>query len=106
MSEITVERRPGGALLVSGLLAHPELVDAIAALLVAPDVVEAAARVSEYGTARMDAPEGSIEDALYQAAFNDLQGLLASVAARFAPRDLAPLADALAADESRRLVTA
>lgn len=105
MPEITVERRPGGPLLVTGLLARPEMVDVIAALLVEPELLEVAVQLAEYDRARMDAPEGSIADGLYQDAFGELSRLLAAVLVEFRSRDLEPIADAVAAERDRGLVT-
>ena len=106
MTGITVERRPGGTLAVTGLLAHPELVEAIAALLVDGNASEIAEAVAEYGVARLDEPEGSLADGLYGDSLATLVGYLESVVVRFAPRDLAPIVDAVAVEDARKLVTA
>ena len=106
MTRLAVERRPGGTLAVTGLLAHPELVDAIAALLVDENAREIAEAVAEYDRARLDEPEGSLADGLYGDSLATLSGYLESVVVRFAPRDLEPLADAVDAERARGLVTA
>lgn len=104
MTRLAVERRPGGTLAVTGLLAHPELVDAIAALLVDENAREIAEAVAEYDRARLDEPEGSLADGLYGDSLATLSGYLESVVVRFAPRDLAPIADAVDAERARGLV--
>ena len=106
MTRLAVERRPGGTLAVTGLLAHPELVDAIAALLVDENAREIAEAVAEYDRARLDEPEGSLADGLYGDSLATLAGYLESVVVRFAPHDLVPIAEAVEAENDRGLVTA
>jgi hypothetical protein len=103
MTPITAERRPGGDLLVTGLLSHSDVLDALASLLVDPEVLEAAANVEKWDRARMDVPPGSLEDGLYVSARSDLAALLASVQVRLTRRDLEPLLDAI---DAQKLVDA
>lgn len=106
MSGITVERRPGGSLLVAGLFAHPEMLDAVVGLLVDSGVLEAATRVEAWDRARLDTPAGSVEDQAFYAARAELADLLGSVLVAFRPRDLEPVADAVDAERGRKLVNA
>lgn len=108
-----MERLPGGSLLVAGLLAHPDVVEALAEAFVQAQVADDRLdlprlfeQIVEFGQARLDVPEGSLEDQVYNAAFNKLAGLLGSALVSFAPRDLEPIAEAMTAERTDGLVTA
>lgn len=103
MAEITVQRRPGGALLVAGLFAHPEMVDAIAELLVDEVALKLATRVAELKADREDAPRFGVVGGMYEDACGALARHLASMRVGFRPRDLAPLASAVEAEHARHL---
>jgi hypothetical protein len=108
---LVVERWPGGKLVVTGLLANPDVVEAIAeaATQAADDGVDLLrlfAEISEFGQSRLDMPVGSLEDQAYGAAFSEVTALIGSTPARFAPRDLVPIAEAVEAENDRGLVSA
>jgi hypothetical protein len=110
---ISVERLPGGSVLVAGLLAHPDVIEALAEAFVQAqatddrlDLPRLFEQVVEFGQARLDVPEGSLEDQVYNAAFDKLTGLLESAVVTFAPRDLGLAVEAMTAERTDGLVTA
>jgi hypothetical protein len=108
---ITVERWPSGKSVVTGLLANPDVVEALAEAFTQADadgvdLVRLFAQIAEFGQARLDMPVGSLEDQAYVAAFNEVTELLGSTPVRFEPHDLVPIAEAVEAENDRGLVTA
>lgn len=94
MSALTVERRPGRVVFVTGLLGHRAVVEEIAGLLADPEVLELARAVA---AARDGSGPGAYDDALV-----DLAEHVAPVAFMFHDWDLEPVADAV----TRRAVNA
>jgi hypothetical protein len=108
---LVVERWPGGKLVVTGLLANPDVVEALADAFTRADadgvdLVRLFAEISEFSQSRLDMPAGSLEDQAYGAAVSEVTELLGSTPVHFEPCDLVPIADAVEAENERGLVAA
>lgn len=94
MSAIAVERRPGGFVHVTGLLAHSAVVEEVAALLVDPDALDLALKVARANEAYREMPTLRAADAC-DVALAELAGYLESSSFTFHARALGPIAEAM-----------
>lgn len=94
MSEITVERRPGRTVFVTGLLGHRAVVESIAELLADEDALHFAQQVAEAKRACEVDPSEAASDA-YDEAMNALSAHVGSATFWFHDWDLEPLAAAV-----------
>lgn len=90
MSGLTVERRPGRVVFVTGLLGHRAVVEEISKLLVNTEALELARAVA----AIRDRDDLSLDDA-YDDAMNALAEHVGSVGFLFHDWDLEPVAEAV-----------
>lgn len=98
MSDLTVERRPGRVVFVTGLLGHRAVIESLAELLADSTTLELAQAV-----AAASVRGGSCSGEAYDDAMNALAEHVGSVAFMFHDWDLEPIADAV---NERRAVSA
>jgi hypothetical protein len=87
VTDITVERRPGRVVFVSGLLGHRAVVESIAELLVDPDALDLALKVAAAGRVCLDDASEAASNA-YDEAMNALAAHLDSTTFMFHDWDL------------------
>jgi hypothetical protein len=91
MTGLTVERRPGRVVFVTGLLGHRAVVESMAELLVDPDALDLALKVAAAGRACQEDPSEAADDA-YAEAMNALAAHLNSTTFMFHDWDLEGIA--------------
>lgn len=97
MNDITVERRPGRVVFVTGLLGHRAVIEDIAQLLVDPRALELAQAVARIVEDSING-DGAYDDALIALAEH-----VGATGLMFHDWDLEPIADVV---NERRVVTA